>query len=80
MADCQHLNIYKSMFDFTVYFSNLFRNYQKEFRYTLGERLMIAALDFMALMFRANEARTPEARIKYLESMQDKLNGIMVML
>ncbi len=80
MAQYNHLNIYKASFDFLVCLSRQLKHFQREFRYTIGEKLSNNSIEFIALIYKANSAKSSVLRKEYLENMLDKLQYINILL
>jgi len=78
MAQYMHLEIYKKTFEFLKYYSHLFSNFQKEYRYTIGEKLLDRIIEFIVLIYNANDAKDNEVRFKILTDMKNKLQYINI--
>ncbi len=80
MAQYNHLNIYKASFDFLVGLSQQLKHFQREYRYTIGEKLTNNSIEFIALIYKANSAKISIKRQEYLEQMLEKLQYINILL
>ncbi len=80
MAQYHHLTIYKASYEFLEYFALIFNQYSREYRFTIGERLLNAIIDFIFLIYKANSAKTPIERFKILQTMDEKMQIIEVSL
>ena len=80
MANYFHLNIYKKTYDFTVYFGQVLRHYPREYRYTLGEKVLDAMFELVAFIYKANNEKIAIDRLKQLNDMSLKLQYVNVAL
>ena len=80
MAQYFHLNIYKTTFDFLTYYAKIFPNFQRVYRYTLGETILTKITDFSVLIYEANNAKTNENRLNYLNEMNNTLQRVSILL
>jgi len=78
MAKYEHLNIYKTTYEFLVYFGQIFPHFQREFRYTIGEALLNHICDFILMIYKANSAKTSKDRAEILYKMQEQMELINV--
>lgn len=80
MAQYYHLNIYKTSFEFLSYYSKLFIHFQREYRYTIGEKLLEKITEFTILIYKANGAKAQSERAKYINEMIDTMQYINITL
>lgn len=80
LARYEHLNIYKAAYAFLIYFGAVFPHFQREYRYTIGESLLNQIMDFIIMIYKANSAKTKEARAEILTQMQIAMEYINVKL
>ena len=80
MAQYHHLKVYRTSFDLLVMIVQVAMHFQREFRYTLGERLQNYAIDFIVVIYKANSAKTPQERATYICDLIEKLQYICVVL
>lgn len=80
MAHYIHLEIYKKTYDFLVYYSHLFVYFQKEYRYTIGEKIMNSIIEFIILIYKANSSNRNDQRLDLLKKMDEKMQYINVSL
>ena len=78
MAQYLHLNIYKKSFDFLVKLTQLTSNFQRDFRFTIGEKLNSTTIGFIVLIYKANSAKDNE-RVEYIVKLLDELQKITVL-
>lgn len=80
MAQYFHLNIYKTSFEFLAYYSKLFIHFQREYRYTIGEKLLEKITEFTILIYKANNCKTHKERYEYINEMCDIMQYINITL
>lgn len=57
MARYQHLAVYKTTYDLLLELMHITKNYPREFRYTLGEKIQNNILEVLVDIYRANSAK-----------------------
>ncbi len=80
MAKYFHLNIYKKAFDFLIYYTNVLVNFRRRYKYTIGENILNKIVDFIVLIYLANDAKNESLRLKFLNKMNLGLQYITVLL
>lgn len=80
MAQYHHLTVYKSAFDFLLKLTQATANFQKSYRYTLGEKLIKDTNEFIVLIYRANSAKTTFERVEVIKLLLEKLQTINISL
>ncbi|MBQ8476645.1 four helix bundle protein [bacterium] len=80
MSKYHHLNIYKKTYDFTVYFGQVLKHYAREYRYTLGEKILDAMFKLVIQIYKANEERDSNDRLSQLKDMSLILQYVNVAL
>ena len=80
MAQYMHLDIYKKAYEFLVYYSCLLVHMQREYRYTIGEKLLNSIIEFIVSIYKANDAKTSTERVEAIKSMMEKIKQIGVSL
>lgn len=78
MAQYLHLNIYKKSFDFLVKITQITSNFQRDFRFTIGEKLNSTTIGFIILIYKANSAKEQE-RVDFIVKLLDELQKITVL-
>ncbi len=76
MARYEHLKIYKAMFDFMVYYTKIMTNFQKDYKHTLGQRLLDTIADAIVEIYKINDVKDTEARLEHASLFQEKLQYI----
>ncbi len=80
MAQYMHLDIYKKAYEFLVYYSCLLIHMQREYRYTIGEKLLNLIIEFIVSIYKANDAKTNTQRAEAIRIMIEKIKQISVTL
>jgi hypothetical protein len=71
MALYYELPVYKSCYDLLLIVFRLVKNFQKEYKYTIGEKLKNEAIEMIIQVFKANVARDKkEHLLKARESVE----------
>src|SRR5574344_742820 len=71
------LPIYKSTYDFLLAIIQAITHFPREFKYTIGEKLQVVAVDLVVLIYKAN---TTKSKVEYLEKMQEKIQLLYLFL
>ena len=80
MAQYIHLDIYKKAYEFLVYYSCLLVHMQREYRYTIGEKLLNLIIEFIVSIYKANDAKTNIQRENAIRIMIEKIKQISITL
>ena len=80
MAQYYHLNVYKKSFDFLVEVTRQTSHFQRDFRYTLGEKLNNNTIDFIVWIYKANSAKSLCERAEFIKELLERLQYINVIL
>ena len=80
LAQYYHLNVYKKSFDFLVELTRQTVHFQRDFRYTLGEKLNDSAIEFIVRIYKANSAQNLMERADFIKDMLERLQYINVVL
>jgi len=67
MALTEDLNIYRSMYKLLLALIDARGNFDKPFKYVVGDRIVNTALDCVSLIHFANEDRRKGARVEHLD-------------
>ncbi|MBR1425581.1 four helix bundle protein [bacterium] len=71
MAQYYHLPIYKASYDLLIALMFSIKDFPREFKYTVGERIQNAIIELVISIYRANSSREKSDYIKsILESIQ----------
>jgi len=63
MAQYHHLPIYKLTYDLLLRTMQVTKEFPREFKYTLGQRLKDEIMELVVLIYRANSARDKQTHI-----------------
>ena len=63
MAKYQHLPIYKLTYDILIRIMQVTKNFPREYKYTLGQKMKEETMEIIVLIYRANSARDRERHI-----------------
>lgn len=58
MATYNHLPVYKTSYDLLLDLFRFVKNFQRDYKYTIGESLKNEAIQMIANIYRANSSRT----------------------
>ncbi|MDR1327250.1 MAG: four helix bundle protein [Heliobacteriaceae bacterium] len=58
MAQYQHLPIYKTTYDLLVDLMNTTKDFPRDFKYSLGEKIQNHVLKLLGLIYKANSAKS----------------------
>lgn len=57
MAQYQHLPIYKTTYDLLVDLMNVTKDFPRDFKFSLGEKIQNHVIELLVLIYKANSAR-----------------------
>lgn len=57
MAQYNHLPIYKTAYDLLLELMNITKNYPREFKFSLGEKIQNAIVELLLNIYKANSSR-----------------------
>jgi len=72
MARYEHLTIFKTAMDLTVYIEEIVRNFSRYHKYTIGTRLREKSWDIVELIIRVNNMQGP-GRVGLLIELRDTI-------
>ena len=79
MAIAQHLPIYKLAGDLTSLAADLTKNMPRDFKRTLGEKVLNECIDVSILIFRANVAEG-QGKLPFIQQILESIQVIELML
>lgn len=79
MAIAQHLPIYKLASDLTSLAADLIKNMPRDFKRTLGEKVLVECIEVTILIFRANVAEGRD-RLPHIQQILERTQVIELML
>lgn len=77
MARYEHLPIYKTAMDLTVYLEQVVRNFSRYHKYTLGSDLRQQSRELVTVIIRANSRRE---KLPVLYELRERLEALLVLL
>lgn len=77
MARYKHLPIYKLTYELLLKSVQLTKNFPKEFKYTLGEKLKEELMELVVLIYRAN---SEENRLASVERIMERIQVIELLI
>lgn len=78
MAHYQNLPLFKAIYDLLIYLFTISRNFQKDYRYTIGENIKKRMLDMIVLLYKTNSSKTKSPLITELREHQKNTNLTVV--
>lgn len=77
MAQYQHLPIYKLTYDILLRIMQITKNFPREYKYTLGQKLRDEIIDLVILIYRANSAKD---KTEFLSMIVDRVQLIQLLI
>jgi hypothetical protein len=77
MAQYQHLPIYKLTYDLLLRITQVSKDFPREYKYTLGQKMRDEVIDLVVLIYRANS--TPD-RDASLGNMLERIQVLQLMI
>ena len=77
MSRYKHLPVYKKTYELLIETVRLTKNFPKEFKYTLGEKLKDELMELVVLIYRAN---SEENRLASVERIMERIQVIELMI
>jgi hypothetical protein len=77
MARYEHLPIYKTAMDLTVYLEQVVRNFSRYHKYTLGSDLRQQSRELVLTIIRANSR---QEKVPVLHELRERLESLLVLL
>lgn len=78
MAQYKHLPIYKATYDLLEKVARLIRNFDRDYKYTIGDKLRTEVVDLVVFIFKANAAR--EGRAQHISQILERMQVIELLL
>jgi len=73
----ENLAIYKVSYNLCIFVSNVIKNYQKEYKFNIGQKLFESSLEVLELVYRANA--DINSRVKYIKYLLLKLEKLTLL-
>lgn len=77
MARYKHLPIYKATYELLTLITKLIRNFPRDYKFSLGDRLRSECIELVVNIYRANSS---SERLKYLDNIQERIQVIELLL
>ncbi len=72
--------VYKASYDFFVYSFQLIRHLDRDYKYTVGEKLKNEIMDLMMNIYRANKKRDRKERIERVVKAQESIEVVRILV
>ncbi len=77
MAQYQHLPIYKQTYDVLLRTMMATKDFPREYKYTLGQKIKDELIELVVLIYRANSATD---KAQHIESIVERVQAIQLMM
>ncbi len=77
MAQYQHLPIYKLTYDLLIRVMQVTKNFPREYKYTLGQKLKDEIIELVVLIYKANSTKD---KTQYIESALERVQVVQLMI
>ncbi len=77
MAQYQHLPIYKQTYDLLLRTMTATKDFPREYKYTLGQKIKDELIELVVMIYRANSARD---KARHIESILERVQAIQLMM
>src|SRR5438105_8349782 len=77
MAQYQHLPIYKQTYDTLLLTMTATKDFPREYKYTLGQKIKDELIELVVMIYRANSAADKR---RHIESIVERIQAIQLML
>ena len=77
MAQYQHLPIYKQTYDILLRTMTATKDFPREYKYTLGQKIKDELIELVVVIYRANSAAD---KARHIESIIERVQAIQLML
>ncbi|GAB6906289.1 conserved hypothetical protein [Desulfosarcina cetonica] len=77
MAQYQHLPIYKLTYDLLIRVMQVTRNFPREYKYTLGQKLKDEIIELVVLIYKANSTKE---KAPYIERALEHIQVVQLMI
>ena len=80
MTQYYHLQIFKSLYEFTIELNTKIKKFKKYHRYTIGEKLFNLSLESCVGVYRANSAKNLKQRMEHVSKILEYIQTIFILL
>jgi hypothetical protein len=77
MAQYQHLPIYKQTYDILLRTMTATKEFPREYKYTLGQKIKDELIELVVMIYRANSAAD---KARHIESIVERVQAIQLMM
>ena len=77
MAQYEHLPIYKQTYDLLLRIMTATRNFPREYKYTLGQKLKDEVIELVVLIYRANSV---QERQRHISAILERVQVVQLMI
>ena len=77
MAQYQHLPLYKITYDLLLELMHITKNYPREFKYSIGEKIQNYITEILLDIYRANSAKDKSLHIRSMLEQVELLNVLL---
>ena len=77
MARIEHLQIYRTSYELLKYITIITKNFPKDYKFTLGQKLKEEMLELIIVLFRANNSRDKRP---HLQTANEKIQTVQMLL
>lgn len=77
MAQYQHLPIYKQTYDLLLRTMTATKDFPREYKYTLGQKIKEELIELVVMIYRANSAQD---KARHIESILERVQAIQLMM
>lgn len=77
MAQYQHLPIYKQTYDILLRIMTATKDFPREYKYTLGQKMKDELMELVVMIYRANSAAD---KARHIESILERVQAIQLLM
>ena len=77
MAQYQHLPIYKQTYDILLRTMVATRDFPREYKFTLGQRIKDELIELVVMIYRANSAGS---KMQHIESILERIQAVQLLM
>ncbi len=77
MAQYEHLPIYKQTYDILLRTMTATKNFPREYKYTLGQKIKDELIDIVILIYRANSAKNKE---QHIQEIMERIQAVQLLM
>ena len=77
MAQYEHLPIYKQTYDILLRTLTATKDFPREYKYTLGQKIKDELIEIVVLIYRANSARNKE---QHIQEIMERVQAVQLLM